>query len=120
MSTDELGRRIAAARKKADKKQDTLALEVGISRQYLSLIERGRKSPRAVLVARIAKACGISPLQLHGGRLPAHFATHQDSAIHEKLQAVLDSDGVASAALNTIISICYSQLRRTQVATAGQ
>ena len=55
MTPEEVGRRIAEARNRADLKQETLAVQVGISRQYLSEIERGLSSPTIDLLVKLAK-----------------------------------------------------------------
>ncbi len=59
-----LGREIKKAREVLQKSQEALAFEAGIHRTYVSLIERGKKSPTLAVIVRLAKALGIKPSEL--------------------------------------------------------
>jgi transcriptional regulator with XRE-family HTH domain len=48
--------------------QKTLADKVGISVSYVSMLERGQRSPPLETVEKVAKALGVKPAQLLGGR----------------------------------------------------
>ncbi|ONG85160.1 DNA-binding protein [Bacillus cereus] len=47
------------ARKSAGMSQEKLAKEVGITRQYLSEIENGKKQPSVIIAIKIAKVLKI-------------------------------------------------------------
>ena len=57
-------------RMRAKKKlsQKALADKVGISVSYVSMLERGQRSPPLETVERMAKALGVAPALLLGGR----------------------------------------------------
>jgi len=59
-----LGREIKKAREVSQQSQEALAFEAGIHRTYVSLIERGKKSPTLAVIVRLAKALGIKPSEL--------------------------------------------------------
>jgi len=59
-----LGREIKKAREVLQQSQETLAFEAGIHRTYVSLIERGKKSPTLAVIVRLATALGIKPSEL--------------------------------------------------------
>jgi len=59
-----LGREIKKAREVLQKSQEALAFEAGIHRTYVSLIERGKKSPTLAVIVRLAKALDIKPSEL--------------------------------------------------------
>lgn len=47
---------LAQTRKKTGMSQEILAKKVGITRQYLSEIENGKKQPSVIIAVKIAKA----------------------------------------------------------------
>jgi len=59
-----LGREIKKAREVLQRSQEALAFEAGIHRTYVSLIERGKKSPTLAVIVRLATALGIKPSEL--------------------------------------------------------
>jgi len=59
-----LGREIKKAREVLQQSQEALAFEAGIHRTYVSLIERGKKSPTLAVIVRLATALGIKPSEL--------------------------------------------------------
>ena len=67
-----LGREIKKARESLQKSQETLAFDAGVHRTYVSLIERGQKSPTLAVIARLAKALNVRPSELLR-RVEAHF-----------------------------------------------
>ena len=44
--------------------QETLARAIKVSVSYVSMLERGQRSPPLDMVERVAKALGVSPLTL--------------------------------------------------------
>jgi transcriptional regulator with XRE-family HTH domain len=63
-SPQEIGRRIAAFRKKRGMTQEDLAGETELDRSYLSEIENGHKNLSVEVMVRIAKALGIKPAKM--------------------------------------------------------
>jgi len=59
-----LGREIKKAREVLQQSQEALAFEAGIHHTYVSLIERGKKSPTLAVIVRLATALGIKPSEL--------------------------------------------------------
>jgi transcriptional regulator with XRE-family HTH domain len=59
-----LGREIRKAREVLQQSQEALAFEAEIHRTYVSLIERGKKSPTLAVIVRLATALGIKPSEL--------------------------------------------------------
>ncbi len=58
-------RRLRAKKKLSQK---SLADKVGISVSYVSMLERGQRSPPLETVEKMAKALGVTPANLLGGR----------------------------------------------------
>lgn len=59
-----LGLEIKRIRESLQKSQEALAFDAGIHRTYVSLIERGRKSPTLAVIAKLAKALNVRPSEL--------------------------------------------------------
>jgi transcriptional regulator with XRE-family HTH domain len=59
-----LGREIKRVRESLQKSQEALAFDAGIHRTYVSLIERGRKSPTLTVIVKLAKALNVRPSEL--------------------------------------------------------
>lgn len=59
-----LGKAIRQLRQKQGKSQATLANEAGITPNMVSLIERGEANPSWASVQRIAKALGVSMVEI--------------------------------------------------------
>ena len=55
-------------RGKKNLSQKALADKVGISVSYVSMLERGQRSPPLETVEKVAKALGVAPALLLGGR----------------------------------------------------
>lgn len=55
----QLGKRIAYLRKKKKMSQLDLAVEAEINKNYISDLERGRRNPTLMIMARICKALEI-------------------------------------------------------------
>jgi transcriptional regulator with XRE-family HTH domain len=71
MNTMELGRQVQAKRKERDLSQAQLGDLVGISRNYVSLIERGEAENISLkVVNQLAVALGTSPSELTGESIP--------------------------------------------------
>ena len=55
-----LGDELRKARLAADLTQEELAHNAGVSRNYVSLLERNLKSPTVVVLLKICRALGVS------------------------------------------------------------
>src|SRR5215472_4927939 len=62
-----LGRRLRALRQEQQETLSETAARAGISPQYLSEIERGRKEPSSEMIAALAGALGVSVADLMAG-----------------------------------------------------
>ena len=62
-----LGRRLRATREVQGRRLIDVAERAGISPQYLSEIERGRKEPSSEMIAAVCGALGMSLIRLVGG-----------------------------------------------------
>ena len=69
---DSLTRRFAGniqrLRSKKKLSQKALADKVGISVSYVSMLERGQRSPPLETIEKMAKALGVTPANLLGGK----------------------------------------------------
>jgi transcriptional regulator with XRE-family HTH domain len=61
-----LGEELKKAREEAGKTQETLALDAGLSRPYISQLERDKKSPTLATLFLLCDALGISAAELVG------------------------------------------------------
>ena len=59
-----VGKNIRSLRRAAELTQEELAAEVGVDMRYLGGIERGQEIPSLAVIARIAKALGVSASSL--------------------------------------------------------
>lgn len=55
---------VRALRKAADLSQEELAHEAGVDRTYISQVERRQRNVTIVVLAKIARALGVSPDRL--------------------------------------------------------
>ena len=55
-------------RSKKKLSQKVLADKVGISVSYVSMLERGQRSPPLDMLEKVAKALGVTPISLLGGK----------------------------------------------------
>jgi transcriptional regulator with XRE-family HTH domain len=55
---------IRQARLKAGFTQEDLASKVRLSREYVSLLERGKRTPTVTVFIRLCRALGLSPADL--------------------------------------------------------
>jgi transcriptional regulator with XRE-family HTH domain len=62
-----LGRRLRATRENQGRRLVDVAARAGISPQYLSEIERGRKEPSSEMIAAVCGALGLNLIRLVGG-----------------------------------------------------
>jgi DNA-binding XRE family transcriptional regulator len=62
-----LGRRLRATREDQGRRLVDVAERAGISPQYLSEIERGRKEPSSEMIAAVCGALGLNLIRLVGG-----------------------------------------------------
>lgn len=58
------GRVLREYRLKSKLSQEDLALEAGIDRTFVSLLERGKRQPTLETLFRLAKVLGVSPATL--------------------------------------------------------
>jgi transcriptional regulator with XRE-family HTH domain len=65
--TERIGRRLHELRSAAGLSLDALAQKSGVSRSNISLIERGRSSPTAVVLDKLSSALGVSVASLFEG-----------------------------------------------------
>jgi len=67
MDAKELGRQVLAKRKETGLSQEKLGEKAGISRNYVSQIERGEADSISIkVINKLAVALGVSPAQLTG------------------------------------------------------
>ncbi len=66
IDTNNLGRKIAEARRRARLTQNDLAARVGVTAQAVSKWEQGRSCPDIAILDEIADALGISLFELLG------------------------------------------------------
>lgn len=59
-----VGRNLARLRQERNLTQEQFAARSGFSQQYLSSLERGRKNPTIITIYEIARALGVSHLDL--------------------------------------------------------
>ena len=59
-----LGHEIKKGRVALQKSQEDLAFEAGIHRTYVSMIERGKKSPTLAVIVKLANALHVKPSEL--------------------------------------------------------
>ncbi len=60
------GDKVKKLRKQKGLSQERLALNAGIERSYMGLIERGKGNPTLEKIGAVAKALGVSPQELLG------------------------------------------------------
>ncbi len=70
------GREVKKAREAVQKSQETLAFDAEIHRTYVSLIERGQKSPTLSVIVRLARALSVRPSELLR-RVEMQFEQHK-------------------------------------------
>jgi transcriptional regulator with XRE-family HTH domain len=111
VSPKQLGARVAQARIRVDLKQEALADAVGLSRPFISEVERGLVSPRVEDLERIANACKTTLAHLLDARMPAKYAmAHAET--HGQLQEILDAKGPLADAAITLIKSLFNELHR--------
>lgn len=64
--TQKFGRALANVRAEAEVSQESLAAKAGLHRTYISLVERGRRSPTLDAVEAISRALGRSASEMLG------------------------------------------------------
>lgn len=82
-----LGKRIKAAREKADMTQEDLAAAVDYSVDHMSVVERGVKSPKLEKLVAIANILGIGTDELLQDSLNA-ATTLRASVLSEQLKSL--------------------------------
>ncbi|MCI2110933.1 MAG: helix-turn-helix domain-containing protein [Bacilli bacterium] len=63
----QLGKRVAYLRKERHMSQLSLSLESGISKSYISDLERGQRNPTVGVLVRLVKALGVTLEELFRG-----------------------------------------------------
>lgn len=61
-----VAKNIHAARARLNQSQGTVAVKAGLSVSYVSMLERGTRTPTPETVESLAKALGVRPLELLG------------------------------------------------------
>jgi len=79
IDTNNLGRKIADARKRSKLTQNDLAIRVGVTAQAVSKWEQGRSCPDIAILDEIADALGISLFELLGVVERDTFPTERSS-----------------------------------------
>ncbi|MDR3437346.1 helix-turn-helix transcriptional regulator [Telmatospirillum sp.] len=59
-----VGRNFARLRREKGLTQEEIEARSGISQQYLSSLERGRRNPTVITLYELAQALGASPVEL--------------------------------------------------------
>ena len=59
-----VGRNFARLRREKGLTQEEIEARSGISQQYLSSLERGRRNPTVITLHELALALGVSPVEL--------------------------------------------------------
>jgi transcriptional regulator with XRE-family HTH domain len=59
--TPDFGKALRAARRERDLSQDQLALDAGLHRTHVSLIERGLREPSLDTLVKLCRALDVSP-----------------------------------------------------------
>jgi transcriptional regulator with XRE-family HTH domain len=79
-SVAELGRRLRRERERRGVSLDALASTSGVSRSMISDVERGRKTPTVLVLARLATALGTTAARLLDERVPDRVIVLRHSA----------------------------------------
>jgi transcriptional regulator with XRE-family HTH domain len=66
----QLGKRVAYLRKERHLSQLALALECGLTKSYLSDLERGRRNPTLKVLSRLSEGLGVTLEELFRGVVP--------------------------------------------------
>jgi excisionase family DNA binding protein len=74
------GLRLRAFREDAGLSQIDLASMSGLTHEAISIIELGRRSPRASTIERLARALVVKPEEFVAGELPTQYLTARDAA----------------------------------------
>lgn len=91
--SDAFGRRIKKARTRKKMTQEELAGIIGVTRQYVSSIERGNGAPDVSILYSICHALGVSADELIGGiklsnHVPSDFNALCRELSNDQLQIV--------------------------------
>jgi transcriptional regulator with XRE-family HTH domain len=73
------GQALREVRKEKKLSQERLALDAGFDRTYISLVERGVRSPTVRAVVKLAEFLGVKPSEIVR-RMEARLAVRQKSA----------------------------------------
>jgi transcriptional regulator with XRE-family HTH domain len=72
----QLGKRVAYLRKERHLTQLALSLESGLSKSYISDLERGQRNPTVEVLLRLVKALGVTLEELFRGVVPLEQLIH--------------------------------------------
>jgi XRE family transcriptional regulator, regulator of sulfur utilization len=72
----QLGKRVAYLRKERHLTQLALGLESGLSKSYISDLERGQRNPTVEVLLRLVKALGVTLEELFRGVVPLEQLIH--------------------------------------------
>lgn len=114
---DNLNTRITKIRKESNMTQEQFALEMGISKNYVNLIENGKKKPGDRLVSDICRKFNINEEWLRKGKEPMKILptgklssyieeiTHgNDDFIKDIIEAYMELDRTSKDALKELVS----------------
>jgi transcriptional regulator with XRE-family HTH domain len=97
MDTQELSRQVKMRRQKLGLSQETLAKQADISRNYLSIIERGEaKNVSVGILGQLATALGTTPAELSGEQ------TRGDILIPPSLREFSISEGLTFSVVDRL------------------
>jgi transcriptional regulator with XRE-family HTH domain len=97
-----LGENVRRLRRERELTQEQLAFEAQIDLTYVGGIERGRRNPSLVVIARLAAALGVSP-PLAGHHL----------GLSRVVQPIRHNTTASRAAKNSLIWVARKTLPRT-------
>ena len=72
----QLGKRVAYLRKERHLTQLALSVESGLSKSYISDLERGQRNPTVEVLLRLVKALGVTLEELFRGVVPLEQLIH--------------------------------------------
>ena len=104
-----IGERLQYFRKRAQKKQEVLAAEAGVTRATVVSIENGRSSPTIATLRALLKACNVTLEEFFQAYGPPNISD-EDGDLHRKLQAILRDDLKAREGIIVNIEYLYGHM----------
>lgn len=105
-------------REKKGLSQTEVGEAIGMSRQFVSEVERGVSSPRLDLLEKIAtEVLHSSVFQVLGSvTIPDGYDSLEHRRLHAELQDLLDADGSEAESVGPIISALHKKMRAARAA----